>query len=309
MDRERPSFMAAVAERYIKTRKRVYFNSEEAASRYLTSRRHAKELPGILDHLKYGRASAITMCRQMKVVSYGEKHRSDHTVIYLHGGAYVRDVHFQHLNFCRSLSRKAGACVVLPLYPLAPEHKCEETYTLLTEFYKETLDRQPRRITIMGDSAGGGLTLGFTRYLKDCGLPVPDKVVAFSPWVDVSMSLCDHDPYEDKDTMLSTKGLIPLGEAWAGDLGTKDPKVSPAFGDCHGFPDTLIFTGTHEILYPDICAYYDKMSSCGVNVRLITGEGMPHVYPLYPIPEARTAMSESLEFLSQPQKASLSDQP
>ena len=297
MDKEKPSFMASVAERYVKARKSVYFNSADAASRYLKTGAHAQEHMGILDLVRFGRASTVKMCHQMKIVSYGEKNRSRHPIIYLHGGAYVKDVHFQHLNFCRSLSRKADACVVLPLYPLAPEHTCPETYSLLTELYKDILRDNPGQISIMGDSAGGGLTLGFTGHLKKIGLPLPQRLVVFSPWVDVSMTLNDHEPFEDKDTMLCTQGLIPLGEAWAGDLDTKDPLVSPSFGNCDGFPDTLIFTGTHEILYPDICDYYKKMNGCGVNVRLVTGEGMPHVYPLYPIPEAREAMSVLLSFL------------
>ena len=51
----------------------------------------------------------------------------------------------------------------------------------------------------------------------------------------------------------------------------------------------MLFTGTREILYPDILAFYEKMKADGCEAELVIGEGMNHVYPLYGLPESRAA--------------------
>ena len=55
---------------------------------------------------------------------------------------------------------------------------------------------------------------------------------------------------------------------------------------------TLIFAGTNEIFYSDIKDYVEKLRNDGVDVKLITGKGLFHIYPLFPIPEAKDAFKE-----------------
>lgn len=63
------------------------------------------------------------------------------------------------------------------------------------------------------------------------------------------------------------------------------------FGNNIGLPNMLIFVGTHEIFYPDISKFYQKLKSANVPVQLIVGNKMDHVYPIYPIPEAKEAIA------------------
>lgn len=53
----------------------------------------------------------------------------------------------------------------------------------------------------MGDSAGGGLSLGLVMYLRDAGYThlLPRAMVLMSPWVDLTMSCGSWDenaPYD-----------------------------------------------------------------------------------------------------------------
>ena len=81
-------------------------------------------------------------------------------------------------------------------------------------------------------------------------------------------------------------------KSWAGNRDTNDYKVSPLFGDCTDQAPTLIFAGTNEIFYKDIVKYVEKLKSSNVNVKFITGDGLFHIYPLFPIPEAKGAFGE-----------------
>ena len=139
----------------------------------------------------------------------------------------------------------------------------------------------------MGDSAGGGFIHSFCQHLKSINLPQPDNIITFSPWVDISMS---NPPYNSSDdSILGEIGLREIGKSWAGDLDTNDYKVSPLFGDNVDLADTLIFVGENELFCRDIKKYVENLKKDGVNVKLIVGSGLFHIYPLFPIPEAKTA--------------------
>ena len=214
-------------------------------------------------------------------------------VIYLHGGAYVNEIMIPHISFCDRLAKKVSGTVFAPLYPLAPNHTYDETYDILEKLYRHLLELD-KPITIMGDSSGGGLSAAFAQYLAANDLPQPENLILISPWVDVSMS----GKYDDveKDPMSGVEGLREMGRAWAGNLDLKDYKVSPLFGDVSNFPKTTIFVGTHEQIYHDVTNFYNKLKDNDINVELNVGEGMNHVYPVYPlVPESKEAFNHIVE--------------
>ena len=199
-----------------------------------------------------------------EVFTFGDED-AENTILYMHGGAYVNEINYQHLLYCFLLSRKLNAHVLAPVYPLAPAGKAKQTYDEIIEIYKNLILKNS--LTLMGDSAGGGFVHSFCQYLKTVSLPQPDRIITFSPWVDVSMS---NPPYDsENDPILGEIGLKEIGKSWAGDLDTQDYRVSPLFGDNTDLPDTLIIVGENEIFYKDIKKYVEKLKDDGVNVRLV----------------------------------------
>ena len=197
--------------------------------------------------------------------------------------------------FATELQKKTNACTYAPIYPLAPNHTYEETYKIVEKLYKHllTLDKP---IIIIGDSAGGGLSAAFCEYLAIKDLPQPKNLILISPWVDVSMS-GDYDDVEF-DPMLGIEGLRKMGETWAGDLNPKDYKISPLFGEVNKLPKTTLFVGTHEILYPDVVKFHEKLKDNNVDAELNVGEEMTHVYAIYPlVPESKKAFNHIVEIL------------
>ena len=55
-----------------------------------------------------------------------------------------------------------------------------------------------------------------------------------------------------------------------------------------------VFAGTREILNPDSVKLYEKLDREGTN-ELVVREGMFHVYPLLPVPEAGPAVDRIVE--------------
>ncbi len=223
----------------------------------------------------------------MQVFTFGNENAKN-TILYIHGGAYVLEMNHQHLLYCFLLSRKLDAYVLAPVYPLAPKHKANEAYDIITELYKKLIPRD--NLILVGDSAGGGFVHSFCQYLKTVSLQQPQKIITFSPWVDISMN---NPPYDsENDPILGEIGLKEIGKSWAGDLSVQDYRVSPLFGDNTDLPDTLIFAGESEIFCKDIKKYVENLKRDGVNVKLVTGSGLFHIYPLFPMPEAYSAFKE-----------------
>lgn len=270
------SVISKIYEKILMFTKPDYMDSQEAVDEFLASKED-NDPSSIFKSFDFNR---------MEVFHFGNKESSQRTIIFIHGGAYVGEINYQHFFFCYLLARKLNAYVLAPVYPLAPKHSCNETFDLITDLYKEYSNDN---IILMGDSAGGGFVLSFCQHLNRVNLSQPDNVVVFSPWVDVSMD----NVYDSKsDPILGEVGLRQIGKSWAGDLDTKDYKVSPLYGDNTNLPRTLIFVGDNEIFYKDVLKYVENLERDNVDYRLIVGEGLFHIYPLFPMPETRTAFKE-----------------
>ena len=270
------SVIAKVYEKILMFTKPDYMDSQEAVDEFLASKED-KDPSSIFKSFDFN---------GMEVFHFGNKESSQRTIIFIHGGAYVGEINYQHFFFCYLLARKLNAYVLAPVYPLAPKHSCNETFDLITDLYNEYSNDN---IILMGDSAGGGFVLSFCQHLNRVNLSQPDNVVVFSPWVDVSM---DNDYDSKSDPILGEVGLRQIGKSWAGDLDTKNYKVSPLYGDNTNLPRTLIFVGDNEIFYKDVLKYAENLERDNVDYRLIVGEGLFHIYPLFPMPETRTAFKE-----------------
>lgn len=221
---------------------------------------------------------------------------SNISILYLHGGGYVSGCSSSQWRFANTLANETDAEIIVPDYPIAPWHTYKEAYSLLYDWWVPfQYGNESRILVIMGDSAGGGLALGFTEYLKDMDAALPNAVVLISPWVDLTMSNVEIADYEGVDPLLDVGTLQAAAEAWASDTDLTDYRLSPIYGDLTDLPDVTVLTGTREILYPDATLLYDRLVDAGNYATLITGEGMNHDYPLFPIPEGREAISQIAE--------------
>ena len=284
-----------IIEKILEKNHREYVDDAAAAVEHLKKRSAEEDetykIPKMIYRTKF-ESKNLFGCQ---MVTFNDVEYVERMVIYLHGGIYVNEIRRPHISFCDRLAKKINGCVFAPIYPLAPNHTYEETYGIVEKLYNRLL-ATGKSITIMGDSAGGGLSAAFCEYLAVKDMPQPANLILISPWVDISMS-GDYDKVE-YDPMLGVDGVREMGKSWAGDLDTKDYKVSPLFGEVDNLPKTTIFTGTHEVIYPDIVKFYNKMQDNGIDAELIVGEEMSHVYPLYPwVPEAKDAFNRIVEIL------------
>ena len=229
---------------------------------------------------------------------YGTHPDAPH-LLYLHGGGYVMDIASVHFDAVCRLCKLLGASATIPIYPLAPEHKAPHILGEMRELYGDLADAHGAdRITVMGDSAGGGMSAALAQMLKADGGPMPASLVLFSPWLDAVAGSPGQRLIEPKDKMLAISGLTGAGKMYAGDLPLDDARVSPINGDWEGLPPMAIFAGTSDILLVDAQRLISKLDAPGMPVHeYYEYDGMFHVWMLLPIPEGKQALEQTAEFI------------
>jgi monoterpene epsilon-lactone hydrolase len=233
-------------------------------------------------------------------------------ILYVHGGAYILDLWPQEWAIIEGLINRTGATVVVPIYPLAPEHDWQPAFKMVNAAYERLINEVGEaNVVIAGSSAGGGITLALAEQMRDQGKPLPAALVLFSPWLDVTMSDPDQPRLDKIDHILSIEGLRRSGAGWAGQLPTTDPRISPLLGSLAGLPAIVAFTGTEDLLNPDARRLAIKAKAAGISFTLYEYPHEFHVwmggYPKF-VPEGRRALDQAASFvqahLSQNQKSS-----
>ncbi len=222
------------------------------------------------------------------------------SVLYLHGGAYVRPADPRHWHFATRLAAALGARTVLPAYPLAPEFTVEDSFEQMLAVYDEVAADSPDGVVLVGDSAGGGYALALAEALRDRGGAQPDRLVLIAPWVDLTGTTPGILEASKRDPWLSFPHLSIYASFWAGTDDPErlaDPRVSPGLGDLSGLPSTLMLCGTRDLLQPGCDALFDRAEKADWPMEYAVAPGLIHVYPLlWPAPEARDALDHIVRF-------------
>ena len=222
----------------------------------------------------------------------------DRAVLYLHGGGYTAGGLDYAKGFGGLLAAQTSVSVLCVAYRLAPENKFPAAQDDAVDAYQFLLDSgyAPENIAIVGESAGGGLALSLTLRLRDEGKPLPACIVAISPWADLTLSGSSYNNNVRLDPTLIRESLAYYVIAYA--AGHEDEAyVSPILGDFTGFPPTLLFAGSDEILLSDAKTVYKRLKKASAECKLVVEEGMWHVYPLYGTPEGKKALEEMSLFI------------
>ena len=179
-------------------------------------------------------------------------------ILYLHGGSYVGELEKYHWNFFKDLIDDTSSTIIVPDYPLAPEHTYVEVFKFMEPLYKEIIDKIDKRteFIIMGDSAGAGLALALYQRNGKLKNRLPDKTILISPWLDVRMENPEIDKI--KDPVLNKMLLKLSGQKYAGKNGMKSYMVNPVLGPTNKLKNIYIFSGTKDMLNPDAKKFAQK---------------------------------------------------
>lgn len=204
-------------------------------------------------------------------------------ILYLHGGAYTVGSPRLYRHLLHRLSHAAQSRVLGLDYRLAPEHPFPAAVEDATCGYRWLLSQgfDAARITIVGDSCGGGLTLATMVNLRDLGTPLPAAAACISPWVDLECTGESLTTNAEVDPFIQTEHLQRRAKMYLRGSDPREPLASPLYADLHGLPPLLIPVGAPETLLDDATRFADAARAAGVDVELEVWDDMVHVWPLF----------------------------
>lgn len=207
-----------------------------------------------------------------------EDAQADRAILFLHGGGYGLGHAEAYVGFVSQIVSRVGVTAFALEYPLAPEAQLPTALDLAVETLAQ-LAKRFKRVAVVGDSAGGGLSLATVIDAKQRGLPV-SSVVVFSPWTDLSLSGESTRAHAVGDPLLDVGYLRRAAANYAGKQPLTDPRASPLFASDLHLPPTLIQVGTDEVLLDDARRFAQAASDAGTELVLEQWQGMHHVFQL-----------------------------
>jgi epsilon-lactone hydrolase len=223
-------------------------------------------------------------------------------LMYLHGGGGIQGSAYTHRRLTVALGEATGVQVLSINYRLAPEYPFPAGLEDCTKAYQWLLRQgfKPSDILIVGDSAGGNLTLATILNLRDKGIPFPKGAVCFSPKTSPGILSLSHG---ETDPILADIGIFWWTAAYLGienPAEIKNPLVSPLLGDLRGFPPLLVQATPPELLFEDARQFVGRVKAAGGDATLETWDGMVHVWQLFFLgvfPESQEAIDRVGEWV------------
>lgn len=200
-------------------------------------------------------------------------------ILYFHGGSYVAEATDDHWSFIEKLVLDTGATIILPDYPLTPKYDYKDVFKMVEPLYSEIIEKvNSENLIVMGDSAGGGLSLALLEQVAKNNGEIPSKTILISPWLDVRLTNPKIDEVQKKDKKLNKETLKLAGISYAGEDGINSYLVNPIDGDLSKLKNITIFTGTNDILNPDVYVLKERAKEVNVEIEVKEYENAEHIW-------------------------------
>lgn len=225
-------------------------------------------------------------------------------IVFIHGGAFMLCSPITHRAITTRLAVETGYPLFAIDYPLAPEHPfpaaLDVCAALCAKFRK-------RKFVIVGDSAGGNLTIASSILLNRRTFSPPQCIVALSPWLDLNCSRDSYkrnsrkDPFIPSDVGHIVAGMYINQDKREGHDFLQDPLVSPMYlsdDEISALPPLLCHVGESEVLLDDTLDFVRRFKRKG-SARAVVFEDMPHDFHLFApfLKESSVAIKDIAEFI------------
>jgi epsilon-lactone hydrolase len=222
-------------------------------------------------------------------------------LVHVHGGGYVLGPGQAAVREAVMMAGIGGFKVISIDYRMPPDFPYPAAMDDAMAVWKEAVKMaDPRNMAIFGTSTGGGMTLAMVLRAKDEQLPLPAAIAPGTPWSDLTDTGDSYKTNEWVDNVLVTWNgwLGDAAKLYAGGHDLKAPYLSPIYGDFHGFPPTILTTGTRDLFLSNTVRTHRKLRRAGVEADLNVYEGQSHAqyYANPDAPETKEAITDIANF-------------
>ena len=204
-------------------------------------------------------------------------------LVFYHGGGFVVGDLGSYDPLCRAIANKAGCLLVSVDYRLAPEHKfpagLDDAYAAALWVYNNaaTLEIDPARIAVGGDSAGGNLSTLVAHLARERGTPPLVYQALIYPVTTQASESASYQAFAEGYFLTRDRMHWYRDHYLSGPAQRTDPLASPLLlHDLAGQPPALVITGEYDLLRDEGEAYGERLCEAGVPVTISRYDGMIH---------------------------------
>jgi len=211
-------------------------------------------------------------------------------LLWIHGGGMIIGSAAMNDRECSVFAKELNIVVVSVEYRLAPKHTfpcatddCFEAWQWL-QSNADTLEIDPERIVVSGQSAGGGLAASLVQQVYDAGGIQPAGQALFCPMLDdrtaarIELDAIKHRIWNNTNN----RG----GWSWYLGHAVGEPELpnyaAPARRkDLSGLAEAWIGVGGVDLFCEEDTLYAERLREAGVNCELEIVEGAPHAFETF----------------------------
>lgn len=208
-------------------------------------------------------------------------------VVYIHGGGWVIATIDTYDSSARALCNLTQAVIVSVEYRKAPEHKFpaahEDCYAALQYVMKNaaTMNGDPKRVAVAGESAGGNMASATCLMAKERGGMMPVYQAAIYPVASGTLN------WPSVQENANAKPLNKPMLQWFFKYTLKTPADAKnelldldniSVAKLKGLPPATVITDQIDPLRDEGKAWADKLQKAGITVRYRNYEGVAHEF-------------------------------
>jgi acetyl esterase/lipase len=212
-------------------------------------------------------------------------------ILHLHGGGFIRGTAKSSIPSLQPIARALDCVIVTVDYRLAPETPfpgaLDDNYAALLWLHRHAADLgvDPRRVAVMGESAGGGHAAMLTIAARDRGdaalccyqalvYPMLDDRTGTTRPVPPQTGALMWTPERNRFGWTSLLG-VPAGAPQV-----PDGAVPARIANLKGLPPTFIGVGSIDLFVNEDIAYAQRLIDVGVSVEVDVVPGAFHGFDL-----------------------------
>jgi acetyl esterase len=206
-------------------------------------------------------------------------------ILYMHGGGWVLGNAGTHDRLVRELAVGADAAVVFVEYDRSPEARypvaIEQGYATAQWITREgpANGLDPERVTVAGDSVGGGMAAALALMAKARGDVRFVQQSLFYPVTDAAMDTGSYEQFAE-GYFLFADAMAWFWDAYCPDLDQRsEPHASPLRASDEqlaDLPPAFVIVDEADVLRDEGEAYAARLRAAGVAVTTVRYDGITH---------------------------------